>query len=134
MNQYQVSFGSAISRALSQYCCFTGRASRSEYWWWALFVFLIGMAFGVLQIIFLTADGPGSTMGKLFDWLEWIWEIAVFLPSLGLTFRRLHDTGHSGWNICWGLLPVIGWIILLVYYCKPSEMQDNEYGQVPNVF
>lgn len=133
MHQYQVSFGAAISRAFSQYSCFTGRASRSEFWWWTLFVMLISMAFGVVQGIFLGLDGYESTLGKLFSWLQWVWDIAILLPSWGLVFRRLHDTGRSGWNCLWMLLPIIGWIILIVFYCQPSEMQDNQYGPVPNI-
>lgn len=133
MYQYRVSFSDAVQRAISQYCDFSGRASRSEYWWWALFTFVILGALGVCQGIFLGLSGPGSTLGKLFDWLQWIFDIAVFLPSLGLCVRRLHDIGKSGWNVLWGLLPIAGAIILLVYYLRDSQMHDNEYGPVPNL-
>ena len=133
MYQRQVTFSEAISRALTNYCRFTGRASRSEYWWWALFTFLIAAAFGVCQGIFIGLNGDDSVLGKCFSYLEWVWDIAIFLPSLGLFFRRLHDIGKSGWNILWCLLPLIGAIILLVYMCRDSQMQDNQYGPVPNL-
>lgn len=59
--------------------------------------------------------------------------LVCFLPDLGLTFRRLHDAGHSGWNILWNLLPIIGQIILLVYFCQQSQPMENKYGPVPNM-
>lgn len=132
MYQRQVTFSEAISRAITNYCRFTGRASRSEFWWWQLFTFIVAAAFGVCQGIFLGLFGYESVLGKCFSYLEWVWCIAIFLPSLGLVFRRLHDIGKSGWNILWSLLPLVGAIILLVFYCRDSEMADNQYGPVPN--
>lgn len=59
--------------------------------------------------------------------------LALLLPSLGLCVRRLHDIGKSGWWIFISLIPIVGWIILLVWYCKDSQMAPNEYGDVPNL-
>ncbi len=127
MYQYQVSFGDAISRAFNNYCNFSGRASRSEYWWFALFCGIVGWALGLFIGL------PLGTDSIAYQCIGGLWSLAVFLPSLGLTFRRLHDTGRSGWNICWYFLPVIGWIILLVFLCQDSQMMDNKYGPVPNL-
>lgn len=135
MYQYQVSFGDAIKRAFSNYCCFTGRASRSEYWWFTLFNFLISLVFTIgstiIGVISVT-NGETPSNVNIFTILSWIYSAAVLLPSWGLMFRRLHDAGHSGWNCLWGLLPCIGWIILIVYYCQESEPEENIYGPVPN--
>ncbi|MBD5237037.1 MAG: DUF805 domain-containing protein [Bacteroidales bacterium] len=127
MYQYQVSFKEAIQRAFNNYCNFSGRASRSEYWWFQLFTTLVSW---VLSIIGVIIFGTESATANLFTY---IWGLAIFLPQLGLLFRRLHDTGRSGWNWCWSFLPIIGWIILLVYLCQDSQMQDNQYGPVPNL-
>lgn len=123
MDQYQVSFGDAIKRAFNQYCCFTGRASRSEYWWFALFCFIVST---ILEV-------PGEPSTTNFcTWLNGVFGIVTLLPSLGLLFRRLHDTGRSGWNILWFLLPLIGAIVIVVYLCQPSQVEANEYGPMPN--
>lgn len=127
MYQYQVSFGEAVSRAFKNYCCFTGRASRSEYWWFALFCVIVN--FGISCVF-------GATFGMksfVYQTVSWLWSVAIFLPSLGLVFRRLHDTGRSGWNWCWSFLPIVGWIILIIFMCQDSQMTDNQYGPVPNM-
>ena len=59
--------------------------------------------------------------------------LALFLPGLGLAVRRLHDIGRSGWWLLIGIIPIIGWILLIVWYCKDSMMSDNQYGPVPNM-
>lgn len=59
--------------------------------------------------------------------------LALLLPSLGLTVRRLHDIGKCGWWIFISLIPIVGWILLIVWYCKDSQMETNEYGPVPNL-
>ncbi|MDE6643949.1 MAG: DUF805 domain-containing protein [Muribaculaceae bacterium] len=126
MYQYRVSFGDAVSRAFSNYCKFSGRASRSEYWWFSLFTCIVSWIFLILGYF----CGFDSSIYKIGNNL---WSLVIFLPSFGLLFRRLHDIGRSGWNWLWLLLPVIGWIIVIVYLCKDSEMSMNKYGDVPNV-
>lgn len=121
MNQRQVSFTEAISMGFNRYCCFTGRSSRSEYWWWALFMFIIG---ALVSAIF----GDGTT-GRI---VSGIVSLAFFLPNLGLAMRRLHDIGRSGWWVCINFIPVIGQIILIVFFCQPSQPAPNQYGVVPN--
>lgn len=127
MYQYQVTFSEAIQRALNNYCNFNGRASRSEYWWFCLFVGLVNWGLSIIGVICFGID---SALSSIFTWL---WSLAILLPSLGLGVRRLHDTGRSGWNLCWSFLPLIGAIILIVYFCQDSQMFDNEYGPVPNM-
>ncbi|MDE6342377.1 MAG: DUF805 domain-containing protein [Muribaculaceae bacterium] len=144
MDQYQVSFVDAIKRAFSNYCVFTGRASRSEYWWFFLFTYIVGMIVSGPQMmqafkILSTAAAGGditalqTTSFGFMGFLSNIVGLALFLPTLGLTFRRFHDAGHSGWNICWGFLPIIGPIILIIYLCQPSQPYPNKYGNVPNL-
>ena len=122
MYQRQVSFTQAIKMALDKYCCFTGRASRSEYWWWVLFTFVISVIVGAVF-----GDG---TAGKIVSSLV---GLAFLLPGLGLSVRRLHDTGKSGWWILIGLIPLVGAIILLIFFIKDSDPATNAYGPVPNL-
>lgn len=126
MYQRQVSFTEAIKMALQQnYCNFSGRSSRSEYWWYMLFYFIVSF------IVSFIGNATGSQV--LNYWLSLFVGLALFLPSLGLCVRRLHDINKSGWWVLLNLIPVVGWIILLIWVCKDSDPTDNQYGPVPNV-
>lgn len=120
MYQRQVSFGEAISMAFNKYCCFTGRASRSEFWWFQLFCVILSSASSLLP-----GDNVLYASGAV--------TLVLFLPMLGLTWRRLHDIGKGGGWFFLGLIPLVGQIILLVWYCKNSEMYPNRFGDVPNL-
>lgn len=139
MRQYQVTFAVAIQRAFANYCNFKGRASRSEYWWFYLFVVLVSwlLAIPMYWMIIKTSMTGGFDFEEInvsgWSSLTYLWNLAVLLPSLGLLFRRLHDTGRSGWNCCWLLLPFIGVIIILVYLCSESQPFANKYGEIPNL-
>lgn len=124
MYQYQVSFGNAISRAFSNYCNFSGRASRSEFWWFTLFTAIVGTA---ISAVFM----PISE--NLASVVSYIASIAFLLPSLGLLWRRLHDIGKSGWWFFLGFIPIVGAIILIVWCTRPSDPTPNIYGPVPNL-
>ena len=117
-------FGQAISTNLSNITNFSGRASRPEFWWWALLLWIINTVVGWFTGIssFLT-DGPSS--GSFLGWLIWI---IIVLATIAVGARRLHDTGRSGWwQLLW-FLPCIGWIILIIFWALPSTPGDNAYG------
>lgn len=121
--QRQVSFGEAIKRAIVEnYCNFQGRASRSEYWWYCLFTFLLGLC-----VTFIFGN---DTAGQV---ISGIVSLALLLPGLGLVWRRLHDIGKAGGYYFFVLIPLVGWIILIVWLCKPSEPQANRFGPEPNM-
>lgn len=127
MYQKQLSFGEAVNKALAQnYCNFSGRASRSEYWWYALFTMVLGIVIGFVLGIF----GAGSTAVLLIQGLV---SLALLLPGLGLCVRRLHDISKSGWWIFISLVPLLGAILLIVWFCKPSDAVMNQYGPEPNM-
>ena len=88
-----MTFGQSISRCFSKYCTFTGRASRSEYWWWILFTAIIGLLFGIPSGLQSIHESSPSGLPVI----SYIVSAVLFLPSLGVLFRRLHDTGKSGW-------------------------------------
>ncbi|MCM1110920.1 MAG: DUF805 domain-containing protein [Clostridium sp.] len=127
MFQRQLTFTEAVTRALTvNYCNFEGRSSRSEYWWFCLFSFIVSFVLNILMAIF----GFGETATSLVSGLV---SLALLLPGLGLCVRRLHDINRSGWFVLLSLIPLVGAIILIVWYCKESDPTPNQYGPVPNV-
>ncbi|MDE5686210.1 MAG: DUF805 domain-containing protein [Paramuribaculum sp.] len=138
--QRQVSFSEAIKIGFSKYATFSGRASRSEFWWWILFTYIIsfittGVGQGIWSndLLQFAMSGDISDLPIGFYSLTGIVNLFFLLPTLAVSVRRLHDTGRSGWFYLLNFLCCIGSIILLVWYCQPSKEQDNEYGPVPNV-
>ncbi len=110
-----MSFVDAIQSALTQYAVFRGRASRSQFWWFMLFC--------VLAVTLAEA-----IVGEGFSGLV---TLALILPALGVTTRRLHDIGRSGW---WQLIvwvPVVGIFVALYWYVQPSEPMENKWGLAP---
>lgn len=114
---------SAVKSCLKRYVQFSGRACRSEYWYWTL-------ATVVIAIILSIATGDSSNPEAGSSLVSNLFQLATFLPGLAVFVRRMHDIGRSGWNYLWVFLPIIGLIILLVYLCKPSA-PANEYGEGP---
>lgn len=114
-----MSFGDAIKTCFGKYADFSGRARRSEYWFWILFTILVDIVTGIV-------DGVIGTYPLLYV----LAAVALLLPTLAAGIRRLHDTGRSGWYVLMGLIPLVGGIILLVFACQDSDA-DNEYGPSP---
>ncbi len=119
------SFGQAFVRFWKKYVTFHGRASRSEFWWWFLANAIIGGVLSAISSIFgspIVIDNgvPVVTYGVAH--LPYtVWGLATFIPWLALSWRRLHDTDRSGawWFI--GIVPIVGWIILLVFFLLPPN-------------
>lgn len=95
----------------NHYLDFAGKANRKQFWLFVLFNFLV---FLVLSIVL-------NFLGKTGDVIYFICQLAVLLPSLGIAARRLRDGGFSPWLLLIGLIPVLGWIVLLVLYLLPSK-------------
>lgn len=112
-------FATAVKSGLSNYVNFSGRARRSEYWFFALFYVIVLVVTSVIDQVIGT-----------YPLLYALAALALFLPNLGLSVRRLHDTGKSGWLVLIGLIPLVGFILLIVWYCADSE-PDNQYGPNP---
>ena len=107
-----VGFGEAISLFFSNYANFSGRARRSEYWYAYLFNLLLSMFVAWIPVI------------------GWIAAIAILVPGLSVTVRRLHDVGKSGWWLLLALVP-FGGIVLLIWECSDGEPNPNQYGPSP---
>lgn len=123
MNLFEEYFLNVIKQ---HYADFQGRASRSQYWYFVLFSFLISLAISIVTGIL------GSILGtSIFSFLSVIYSLAVLVPSVCLAIRRLHDSGKSGWFLLLGLIPLIGAIILIVLMVLDSEADRNQYGPNP---
>ncbi|MEU6985751.1 DUF805 domain-containing protein [Streptomyces sp. NPDC046324] len=107
---------------LKKYAVFTGRARRQEYWMYMLFNVIAYVVLAILDAVLTTAP-----------LLTGIYALGVFLPTLAVTIRRLHDTGRSGWMILLGLIPLVGGIILIVFYATEGNQTDNAYGPNPKL-
>ena len=123
-----MSFSQAVSSVLlNKYATFSGRARRSEYWWWSLFVTIVFIVAGILdRAVGLTYSD--LTLGG--GWIATIAGIVFLIPNLAVAVRRLHDTGRTGWWLLIGLVPFIGVIVLLYFFILDSE-NDNQYGPYP---
>lgn len=118
-----MSFGKAIKICFQKYAQFSGRASRGEFWYFYLFSILPSLC----NWIITTTFGEYSDISMVMNVLIIIFNIAIIIPMLSVSVRRLHDINKSGWNMLWFLLPLIGVIILLIYWLKEST-SDNQYG------
>ena len=123
-----MSFSESIQSVLSQYATFSGRARRSEYWYFVLFNILIGIVFGALIGL---VGGQASALGSLLTTLESLISLALLIPSLAAIWRRLHDIGKSGATFFFILIPLVGWILLLIWLCQDSQPGENQYGPNP---
>jgi uncharacterized membrane protein YhaH (DUF805 family) len=103
-------FVDAIKICFSKYVDFNGRASRPEYWWFFLFSFIVSILTMALPIVSLIAA------------------LAFFLPSLAVAVRRLHDIDKSGWWLLLLLLPLVGFIVLIVFLCQGGTQGQNRFG------
>lgn len=109
----------AVRSVLSQYAGFSGRARRSEYWFWTLATFIGSIVATIIDLI----------LGVQI--LQWVFALALLVPGLAVGARRLHDTGRSGWLQLVGIIPIVGWIILIVWFATDSHPGDNQYGPNP---
>ena len=114
------SFGEAIRSFFIRYIDFSGRSSRAEYWYVYLLNIIISFACGFLA----------KQVSGYFGIINAVYTFATFIPALAIDFRRLHDTGRSGWYTLLWFLPIVGWIILLIYHCQPGT-GPNIYGPEP---
>jgi uncharacterized membrane protein YhaH (DUF805 family) len=106
-----MTFTESIQTCFKKYAEFNGRAGRSEFWWWMLFAFLLSV---ITQ--------------KISHNLWSLLSLITFLPSIAVTARRLHDIGRSGWWQLVGIIPMIGWAVL-IYWCVQESSGTNEFDR-----
>jgi len=112
-------FDEAVKSVFNNYANFSGRARRSEFWFATLFFFLVLLGAQILDLILFS-----SSLGLFYV----LAALATFIPSLAVGWRRLHDIGKSGGFYFIGLIPIVGWILLLVWFTTDSEPGKNIYG------
>ncbi|MNI51710.1 Inner membrane protein YhaI [compost metagenome] len=123
-------------KVLKNYVGFSGRARRKEYWMFNLFNSLIMLILYIplfASVASMIVNGEPSGSGSAFSFVFFLYALALFLPSLAVTVRRLHDIGKSGWWYLISLVPFAGPIILLVFLCTDSEAAANQYGPNPKL-
>jgi uncharacterized membrane protein YhaH (DUF805 family) len=128
---YGIGFTQAVRRALKKYADFTGRASRSEYWWWYLAVAIVGIVLDILAQIFANiggqmSDGPGPGY-FVFIIILVLFYLAIIVPQLAITWRRLHDTNLAGPFFFLGFIPIVGSIIVLILTIMPSKPEGQRF-------
>ena len=111
---------------LKKYADFSGRARRKEYWMFALF----NMIFAIVAVVLDNVLGV-AMIGVGYGPIYGLYMLAVFIPGLAVTVRRLHDSDNSGWMLLVALIPLIGAIWLLILTVSDSSFEDNRYGSNP---
>ena len=114
---------------LNNYATFSGRARRSEYWFFALFNMIFVIVAMILDNILGTTFDLG--FGISYGYIYLIYTLAILIPGLAVVVRRLHDVGKSGWMYFIVLIPIVGIIWLLVLLCTDSQVGSNKWGENP---
>jgi len=112
--------------SLKKFQDYQGRASRREYWYFVLCN--VGLSLIMSFIFPLVIDSSLSAI------LSALLSLALLIPASTLMIRRLHDTGRSGWWSLFNLLPIIGWLLLFIFFIQPSDPNENQWGHCPESF
>ena len=116
----------------NKYANFNGRARRKEYWMWTLYCTIVYLFAMVLDnVLGLNFELFGQDLG--YGWLYVTIGITHLIPGLGIVVRRLHDVGKSGWFYLIILIPLIGFIWILVLFCTEGDKEDNKWGSNPKL-
>ena len=160
----------AVRVCFIKYAQFRGRARRAEFWWFMLFLFVLGIGVDLIDTMILGYSWNEYAMGPIdavyilytlatiipsifflgiavdlidrmifgYSWEEYaigpmgaVYTLATIIPSIAVGVRRLHDTNRSGWWSLLVLVPLIGWIILIVWCAKSGDQEENRYGAAP---
>ena len=108
-------------QVLSKYADFSGRATRSEFWWFALYNLLIAIGLAIAEFVL----GLGQLLSVIYG-------VAMFIPNWAVSVRRLHDTDHSGWWLLIGIVPLVGAIILFIFYISDSSPAPTVTAPAPS--
>jgi uncharacterized membrane protein YhaH (DUF805 family) len=114
-----MTFGEAVRSGFDHYAKFDGRASRPAFWWWVLFAVLASVGANIIDLA-IGAPVFSAIVG-----------LGLLLPNLSVAIRRLHDTDRTGWWVLIWLIPLIGWIVLLVFYLQQGDAGENRFGPPP---
>ncbi|MEZ5114991.1 MAG: DUF805 domain-containing protein [Candidatus Nanopelagicales bacterium] len=130
-------FGQAVSTCFRKYATFSGRAPRSEFWWFIVFYWILVVVTSIIDRLLgfkvytgtLTINGVDYSTYTQTGWVTSIAVLLMILPILAVSVRRLHDTDRTGWWWWIGIVCCIGWIVLLIFYLQEGTRGPNKYGQ-----
>jgi uncharacterized membrane protein YhaH (DUF805 family) len=114
-----MNMGEAVRSVLTQYATFSGRSPRSEFWYWVLATTIAGIVLGGFD----TLIGMGNSMP-----VSSLLGLAILIPNIAVSVRRLHDTDRSGWWLLIILVPIVGWLVLLWFYIQKGTEGTNRFG------
>ena len=120
-----INYFAVIKKAIIKFTDYKGRSTRSDYYYWFLFVVLCSIIVGIIVGLIMELV---SVLGEI---ILSLFLVFIFVVSLPLGFRRLKDTGKNGFLMFLGLIPIVGGIILLVFFCKDSKEDTNNLGELP---
>ncbi|WP_235917194.1 DUF805 domain-containing protein [Maritimibacter harenae] len=124
----------AVRTVFSKYATFTGRARRAEFWWFVLFYIIVNFILGLIDsVLFGTTTTTETSFSAETDTpiLSGIFWLATIIPYIAVGVRRLHDTNRSGWWLLLGFIPLIGAIILIVWFATGGDRGRNRFGDDP---
>lgn len=145
---YGIGFPQAFVRVFKKYADFTGRASRSEYWWFVLWNIIIAIVLSIIGSVVDAVTGTtmqmanqlqsdpsnistlvGSSFSATGNWISYVWALAILIPGWALGARRLHDRNHSGWWQLLQLIPLIGGIILIIWFAMGPRPEGARFDR-----
>lgn len=139
---YGIPFPKAFTRFWKKYATFSGRASRSEYWWWALWAFLITVVLGIVGSLIAVATGDYTasssasatgahasfnTNSPLASGLLGLWYLAILVPWIAIQVRRLHDANFRGWWVLLNLVLFFGQLAVFIFTLLPSDQRGQRF-------
>ena len=133
-----MSFGAAVRSVLGKYATFSGRARRSEFWWWDLaqgLIISLPYVLAVVLVVVTISTDPAATepppAALALVGLMFLLQLALLIPTVAVTVRRLHDTGRTGWWYLIGFVPFVGSVVLIVFLVMDSTPGTNPWGENP---
>ena len=127
-------FFDAIKTCFRKCATFKGRARKREYWFWVLFLFIFASFLNFINSSDTLYSYTWAMMGFKQRISSDMFSLVILLPSWAVSVRRLHDIGKSGWNLLWFFVPIIGWLVLIVYLCTDSQRCSNKWGHNPKIW
>ena len=115
----------------NKYATFSGRASRSEYWWAYLGYFVIATVLQIFALVGGIILIDAGELALLPTLIALVGIVALIIPTIAVSVRRMHDTGKSGWMLLILIIPCIGFILWIVWMVEDGQAHDNAYGTVP---
>ena len=124
----------AVKLYFKNYFKFEGRSRRAEYWWPVLALFLFSIIIQIVSGIFVAMGDAGAIIAGLLMLVSVVVSLGTFIPSIAVAFRRLHDTDRSAWWLLIGFIPLIGAIVLIIFFALEGTKGSNKFGEDPKGF